>query len=63
MTPTNNSSSQIRNGEVRITIRFPKPLHKNIRRHLIDREPSISINAFTIEAVTEKLDRERNPLL
>jgi hypothetical protein len=63
MVPNINPSSQNRNGEVSIRIRFPKPLHKALRRHLVDREPSISINAFTIEAVTEKLDRERVPLL
>jgi hypothetical protein len=38
--------------------RFPRPLYRTLRKHLAEREPTLSINAFIVLAVKNQLAEE-----
>jgi hypothetical protein len=58
MKPAMQPSSRKGSERVPTSIRFPRVLYKQLKRWLVDQEDSISMNAFTVAAVQEKLDRE-----
>jgi hypothetical protein len=58
MVSPNKPTKQATDERVAFTARFPRPLYKTLRKHLIDREPTISINAFIVLAVKNQLAEE-----
>jgi hypothetical protein len=62
MTPQ-NTVSHASQKPVPILIRFPQPLHRQLKAHLNARVPKLSIQTFTIQAVKNLLDKETSPLL
>lgn len=59
MVSPNKQTTQASDERAAFTARFPRPLYKTLRKHcLVEREPTISINAFIVLAVKNQLTEE-----